>query len=420
MRFFYLLWQKLKTGCLIAGIPLLLLLGTVFMTFTVVFILPMTYFEKEGVLAFFTTGDSEWDLEKDKELAERYQRLSVENLGSQEEQMYTPSQHDQAYPYRVPWALLAAIDRVLADPMILSNKDVRKLRNPAPEKHYAAVKPYYYWRDSTVLVKRTTVGSDGKRVTVTETYTVKLLDQVETYKAVYRLRYRQSTTQHGDVTVHQEKLDSVEIDFLPDEQNRLYELLITYGLPKQDRQLIQELAITYSDETEREEMEELLRHYGNASDSVPIPPHPDLPPTQWKGSLPLAGKMGRDFKLTSHFGYRNDPFTGKTAYHDGVDLAAPTGTPVYAPLDGVVAFAGTMRGYGNTILLRHGGVLTLYGHLHVIGVVKGQAVKKGETIGQVGSTGRSTGPHLHWGAYRSAFGKQNAFDPMSLLNNGGD
>jgi murein DD-endopeptidase MepM/ murein hydrolase activator NlpD len=102
--------------------------------------------------------------------------------------------------------------------------------------------------------------------------------------------------------------------------------------------------------------------------------------------------------LRSGVGVRSNPFGGSSLeYHKGQDIAAPTGTPVKVTADGVVMIAGWVRGYGNGIYVDHGnGITTRYGHLSRIDVVVGQTVKQGEQIGLVGSTGRSTGPHLHY------------------------
>jgi murein DD-endopeptidase MepM/ murein hydrolase activator NlpD len=107
--------------------------------------------------------------------------------------------------------------------------------------------------------------------------------------------------------------------------------------------------------------------------------------------LPIAGW------LSSSFGYRRNPYDGSYKLHAGVDIAAEPGTPVRAPADGVVIFAGYREGYGKVIVLDHGyGIRTLFGHNSSVFVGQGSRVKRGETISQVGNTGRSTGPHLHY------------------------
>lgn len=99
---------------------------------------------------------------------------------------------------------------------------------------------------------------------------------------------------------------------------------------------------------------------------------------------------------TSGFGVRVDPFTGEKALHGGVDLAAPEGTPIPAAKDGVVIAAGPRGGYGNAVELAHAdGTTTLYAHAREVIVTPGMRVSAGESLGYVGQTGRSTGPHLH-------------------------
>ncbi|WP_375383068.1 M23 family metallopeptidase [uncultured Sphingomonas sp.] len=114
---------------------------------------------------------------------------------------------------------------------------------------------------------------------------------------------------------------------------------------------------------------------------------------QRQGSLgmPVAGH------ITSGFGMRFHPILGFSRMHKGIDISAPVGTPVFAVIDGTVLSARWSGGYGNFIRLAHGGGMTSgYGHLSRIAVQAGQAVRRGQIIGYVGSTGLSTGPHLHW------------------------
>jgi murein DD-endopeptidase MepM/ murein hydrolase activator NlpD len=101
--------------------------------------------------------------------------------------------------------------------------------------------------------------------------------------------------------------------------------------------------------------------------------------------------------LTSRFGYRVSPFSGKATMHAGLDIAAAPGSPIYAPADGVVSFAGYDEGYGKLVSVDHGyGVTTRFGHTSQIYVQVGQKVSKWDVIAAVGNTGRSTGPHLHY------------------------
>jgi murein DD-endopeptidase MepM/ murein hydrolase activator NlpD len=111
-------------------------------------------------------------------------------------------------------------------------------------------------------------------------------------------------------------------------------------------------------------------------------------------SLPVNST---DFDLSSGFGPRLDPFTGRYAFHSGMDFAGPWGTSVRATAAGTIIFAGTRGGYGNMVEIDHGmGLHTRYGHLSAITVRVGMRIEKGAAIGRVGSTGRSTGPHVHY------------------------
>lgn len=101
--------------------------------------------------------------------------------------------------------------------------------------------------------------------------------------------------------------------------------------------------------------------------------------------------------LSTSFGTRNDPFTGQRDFHSGIDISTPSGTKVAAPGDGVVVACEVKGGYGNSILIDHGhGIITRYAHLEGYNVKPGQRVRRGDVIGFVGNTGRSTAPHLHY------------------------
>lgn len=105
----------------------------------------------------------------------------------------------------------------------------------------------------------------------------------------------------------------------------------------------------------------------------------------------------KDYTMSSGYGYRRDPVYGSTKFHAGLDFAAKTGTNVFATGDGIVDVADRRSGYGNCIEILHGyNYMTRYAHLSEILVKPGQQVKRGDLIGKVGSTGKSTGPHLHY------------------------
>ncbi|MBO1438025.1 M23 family metallopeptidase [Meiothermus sp. CFH 77666] len=139
-----------------------------------------------------------------------------------------------------------------------------------------------------------------------------------------------------------------------------------------------------------------------------IPQTPD--PAQF---IPTGLPLLAESRLTSTFGYRANPFGGGAyEFHNGVDFAAPEGTPVYATASGTVSEMGWNPIFGLMVLIDHGnGLHTLYGHLSSSYVEKGQQVEQSRLIGAVGSTGRSTGPHLHYTVYRYGV----AVDPMPYV-----
>ena len=128
--------------------------------------------------------------------------------------------------------------------------------------------------------------------------------------------------------------------------------------------------------------------------------------TSWKKLDTIAGgaiaipsdKPVKTAAFTSAFGVRSDPFRKASAMHAGIDLAGPVGTPIHATAEGRVIRAGwNSGGYGNLVEIDHGrGIITRYGHLSTIAVREGERVSRGEVIGKMGSTGRSTGSHLHY------------------------
>ena len=117
--------------------------------------------------------------------------------------------------------------------------------------------------------------------------------------------------------------------------------------------------------------------------------------------------------MSSPYGWRTDPMTGASRFHGGVDIAAPAGSPVYAPQEGMVVFSGPYGGYGEVVVLQHpGGLYTLYGHNSQRLVQAGESVQRGRLLALVGSTGRATGPHLHF-EVRSG---NRYLDPLSYLS----
>jgi murein DD-endopeptidase MepM/ murein hydrolase activator NlpD len=132
-------------------------------------------------------------------------------------------------------------------------------------------------------------------------------------------------------------------------------------------------------------------------------------------TLPLGAPLEVPYRETSGFGYRSDPFKRTTAFHEGADLAAFYGATITSTAPGKITFAGTRGGYGRVVEIDHGnGFKTRYGHLNSIAVKAGQDVAIGQKIGTMGSTGRSTGPHLHYEVYY----RGKSYDPIKFLRAG--
>ena len=132
-------------------------------------------------------------------------------------------------------------------------------------------------------------------------------------------------------------------------------------------------------------------------------------------SVPVRKPVIGEVDMSSPFGMRMDPFLGRPAIHTGIDLRGDVGEPVHATATGRVSIAGREGGYGNMVEISHGnGLATRYGHLSAIDVKVGQTVRIGEVIGKIGSTGRSTGPHLH---YETRINGE-AVDPQKFLRAG--
>jgi len=131
-----------------------------------------------------------------------------------------------------------------------------------------------------------------------------------------------------------------------------------------------------------------LRTYHNTGNTFASRWHTNTQPSIW----PVEGR------LMDGYGRRMDPFSGEEGVmHTGVDISAPTGTPVHATADGTVSFAGWFSGYGQLVVVNHGGGFeTYYAHLSRFSVVQGQEIRRGDQVGLVGATGRVTAPHLHY------------------------
>lgn len=174
---------------------------------------------------------------------------------------------------------------------------------------------------------------------------------------------------------------SKQYDFITGQITEVNELLVSKGIKKAPQENL-EVIPKFSSPLELGDnrvFEEYLEEFKNTISNTPF-------------GWPLEGS------ISSSFGIRNNPISGNgTESHKGLDIRAPQGTPVQCTADGKVVFAGYMGDYGKLVIIRHGGDYeTYYGHLSEIVVKEGQEVKANTLIGKVGSTGRSTGPHLHY------------------------
>lgn len=141
------------------------------------------------------------------------------------------------------------------------------------------------------------------------------------------------------------------------------------------------------------------------------PPAPTAPEDSLLRIIAPAAVVASGARVTSGYGYRMDPFTNKMAFHEGVDLAQTFGAPIYAPADGVVTFAGTKALYGRVVELAVTSDIELrFGHLASIEVAAGDKIKAGDVVGAMGSTGPSTGPHLHFEYYWNG----KPYDPLTV------
>jgi len=327
------------------------------------------------------------------------------------------SERDQIEPHRVAWSLLAALDKVLGDPVVHGDSGWEQEghgRKPDPEKHFKQLRPELTWQTFTLYYYETWTreekDKDGeiKKVTYEKEYkkNIRLLTSALCYDANYQYSWGESVsegkTSSGYKKVITPKLNSVT------RTGPYYEKL---------RSILQEAGLD-SDM----DLELTLRIAENIDPSFQI----DYMIFGTPLEIDLDTEGGGDFAggkfpvnpckgtITSPYGMRKHPITGTVKMHTGVDIGAPQGSPVVSVKDGSVVFAGDMGGYGNAIMIEHGDCRTLYGHLSRIYVKAGEKVKAGQKIGAVGSTGLSTGPHLHF-EVRIGNDRTQYLDPVKYL-----
>ena len=202
----------------------------------------------------------------------------------------------------------------------------------------------------------------------------------------------------GEHLISTAKIDAAEFDFaaMPPVGGTDAEALAEAYQPPGFLRAIEALA--FGIEQREQKLEVLNRVLGNK---------------EYESDRYLAGRPIKKGWLSSYFGRRNDPFSGKLAWHKGVDFAGMEGSDIIVVAAGVVTWSGERYGYGNLVEVNHGGgYVTRYAHAREILVAVGDVVEKGQTVALMGSSGRSTGPHVHFEVLRAG----NAVDPLRYVN----
>ncbi|WP_051290020.1 M23 family metallopeptidase [Paenibacillus massiliensis] len=298
------------------------------------------------------------------------------------------NQLNQVDPYALPWGWLAIVDRQLNDPSFLTTySEKEKEVILRPEQTFKEVRPKFKWdtREKKTITEYC-VREEEAWVVISKTKVeqVELLLQANTMQNIYKYAYEpsvvitKSSSPCGPLTTTVHWFSITEIELVLDEDwIPLRQLLIDREVSELDQEFLMEYWLSYLVDDESE---------GGF-----------LPPDDWipsDGDLlwPAPGYS----KVSSSFGLRVHPIEKITKMHNGIDVAAPQGAPVLAAKEGTVVYAAPMGTAGNSIILRHVDIETRYYHLSRIDVVNGQKVEAGQKIGEVGSTGGSTGAHLHF------------------------
>jgi len=383
-------------------------------------------FGKEGRPAILTwgSGDTGWSFEKDERLFQKYLELDLrwfnrfqgysdlmrekvdsasgdaadedatvgDVWGSYSEVV---SEKDMLRPHRVHWGLMASMDKVLGDPVVhgrhgMEDPEGTKGRKPDPDRRFEELEPRdIEWEEFELYYHRwwQTRTEDGWE-SHSETYRkkIKLLKHISTYEADFnyswepRVIEKKSKRSYLKVIVPR----CVGVDKKGPLYARLKRTLGSYGLTKDSNaEFVLQLAMNL-DETFQADVDTF-----NSAYEIQVP---DVVFTGEPGEVgwPCSGTV------TSGFGWRVHPITGVRHFHTGIDIANKEGTEVKSAAAGVVIWTGWAGGYGNRVVMDHGPFRTAYAHLKQVLVRPGDELKGGDVIGLMGSTGRSTGPHLHF------------------------
>lgn len=373
---------------------------------------------KQAILGIFDGNDREAAFEYGQKIDESGIMRSYPEVAARWNEGLTEEQSSQVEPYELDWAWLAAVDRVLGDPEISGKRDPKELVLN-PEETFELVRPTFEWQDypfesitaSCVVEEETddeqegdTAGSERttRIETIRTTGTNVLLQKAVTIHGMYVYEY---TEQSLESTADSECGTLVST----------HKSYVLSGIRAYDgnyeplRKVMREFGIV----SERDQDD--LIEYWNSFLSDPDGSYYDPLPSDWvpvEGELMWPLDIGAS-RISSRFGDRTHPITGERKQHNGVDIAAPKGTEVYAAADGKVVHAGWLGNAGLAIILDHGDLETRYYHLSQI-EIQNPTVFRGETIGLVGSTGDSTGPHLH---FETRIGGE-AVDPLIYFGEG--
>jgi murein DD-endopeptidase MepM/ murein hydrolase activator NlpD len=421
---------------LVLIIPVLLILFLAGLAYASVFLVPQMIVEenlasgKGKIVAIFNFGDNDmWTEEDDIILHQTYVSLSdTWKIGLDE------YQKEQAEQYALPWAILAAVDRVVGDPSMTNDGSPI---TPRPYDHFEILKPEFEWRESIITrfyewqeeekyevlvgftkeMIPTPIYEERIRIVARnkhETETVKLLTKAVTFEAAYIYDYEQVTNVSGEPGLTTTRItETKEVISTVEEHGPYYQplimLLTDYGfMGKGILEFILELATVYDQDYKYNIEERWLTANSLALDLTQRFYHGSLGSIIW----PLPNQYTN---ISSPFGNRIHPISLTPHFHPGIDLPAPAKTPVFSAADGYVRFSDFYGGYGKTVIIEHGDdYLTLYAHLSSIDVRVGDYVAVGDVIGKIGSTGRSTGNHLHFEVRRITNNELSYINPLSV------
>lgn len=322
------------------------------------------------------------------------------------------AEQEQVEPHRVPWALMGAMDRILGDPIVTGRHGLEtegKGRYPEPEKHFKELEPVLEWKDFELYYyHRWVVTSEEDTKTYTEKYkhNIRLLVSAGTYEANYSYDWDAKIIERGGEDNYTKIIipELKGVERTGPYYERLKNIVRSYGLIKDSNvELILRIAMNTDPvfNADANLTSSLLELTGNTEMQTYRGGTGEL---SWPASGPI----------TSPFGYRVHPITGRYRFHSGIDVGIPSGTEVRSAGDGVVVYVGWNGGYGKCVIVDHGKYRTLYGHLGSYKVKVGDEVKKGDVIALSDNTGDSTGPHLHF-EVRTGVNKTDFVDPLSIL-----